>query len=368
MTTATNPDEAARRSPLDIVPLLHQLRTYQPAWLAVDLLAALTVWALLVPQALAYADLAGLAPVVGLYAAIGGLIGYAILGGTREMSVGPEATIGLLTATIVGPLALGDPLRYVTLAAGLALVAGIVLILGGLARLGFVARYLSRPLLVGYITGAAIVMIVGQLGKLTGLQLESSGTIDQLLETLRRLPEVQTLTIAVALMVMATIFIIRGIDRRLPAYLVAVLVAIALSKALDLQGQGVAVVGTITPGLPPLGVPELSAADLSSLLAPGAAMALLVFADSGVTGQILGRRGGYRVDANGEFIGLGAANLGASLTGGFPVNGSQSRSFTAADVGARSQLASLFVVAWCCSPSSSSRPSSSHCRRPRWVP
>ena len=344
MATATGAEDA-RTSPLDVVPLLRQLRTYQPGWLAPDVLAALTVWALLVPQALAYADLAGLSAVVGLYAAIGGLIGYAIFGGVRAMSVGPEATIALLTATIVGPLALGDPLRYVTLAATLALVSGIVLVLGGLARLGFVARYLSRPLLVGYVTGSAIIMIVGQLSKVTGIQLETSGTVDQLLETIRRIPDADTLTVAVALMVMAIIFIIRGIDRRLPAYLVAVLVAIALSNALDLQARGVAVVGTITPGLPPIGLPEFSASDLSALLAPAAAMALLIFADSGVTGQVLGRRGGYRVDANGEFIGLGAANIGASLTGGFPVNGSQSRSFTAADVGVRTQLAGLLVVA-----------------------
>ena len=139
--------------------------------------------------------------------------------------------------------------------------------------------------------------------------------------------------------------VVKRIDRRLPAYLVGVLAAIAASVLLGLEAQGVKVVGDIPPGLPPLGLPAIGLADLQLLLVPAAAIGLLIYADSGVTGQVLGRRGGYRVDGDGEFLGLGAANIGASLTGGFPVNGSQSRSFTAADMGARSQLAGIVAVA-----------------------
>ncbi len=282
---------------------------------------------------------------VGLYASIGALIGYALMGGVREMSVGPEATIALLTASIIAPLAEGDPSRYLALGAGVALMAGILLVLAGIARLGFVTRYLSRPLLVGYVAGSAVVMIVSQLDSLIGITLEAQDdTIAELVETIQRIGETDLLTLAVGLGVIAIVLVVKRIDRRLPAYLVGVLAAIAVSVVLGLEAEGVKVVGAIPPGLPPLGVPDISLADLQLLLVPAAAIGLLIYADSGVTGQVLGRRGGYHVDGDGEFIGLGAANVGASLTGGFPVNGSQSRSFTAADMGARSQLASIVAV------------------------
>ena len=298
------------------------------------------------PQALAYAQLGGFDPVVGLYASIGALLGYALMGGVREMSVGPEATIALLTASIIAPLAEGDPSRYLALGAGVALMAGILLVLAGIARLGFVTRYLSRPLLVGYVAGSAIVMIVSQLDSLIGITLEAQDdTLAELAETIRRLGETDPLTLAVGLGVIAIVLVVKRIDRRLPAYLVGVLAAIVVSVALGLEAQGVKVVGDIPPGLPPLGLPDIGLADLQLLLVPAAAIGLLIYADSGVTGQVLGRRGGYRVDGDGEFLGLGAANIGASLTGGFPVNGSQSRSFTAADMGARSQLTGLVAAA-----------------------
>ncbi len=327
-------------------PGLRAIRTYDRSWLAVDALAGLTVWALLVPQALAYAQLGGFDPVVGLYASMGALLGYALMGGVREMSVGPEATIALLTASIIAPLAEGDPSRYLALGAGVALMAGILLMLAGIARLGFVTQYLSRPLLVGYVAGSAIVMIVSQLDSLIGITLVAQDdTLAELSETVGRIGETDPTTLAVGLGVIAVVLVVKRIDRRLPAYLVGVLVAIVASVALGLADKGVKVVGDIPPGLPALGLPHVSLVDLQLLLVPAAAIGLLIYADSGVTGQVLGRRGGYRVDGDGEFLGLGAANIGASLTAGFPVNGSQSRSFTAADMGARSQLASIVAMA-----------------------
>jgi sulfate permease, SulP family len=333
------------RATLVATPGVRMIRTYDRSWLPTDALAALTVWALLVPQALAYAQLGGFDPVVGLYASIGALAGYALLGGVREMNVGPEATIALLTASVIAPLAGGDPARYLALGAGVALVAGILLMLAGLARLGFVTRYLSRPLLTGYVAGSAIVMIISQLDSLLGLKLVATDDpLAELAETIRRIPEADPLTLAVGLGVIAIALGVRRLDKRLPAYLIAVLAAIVASVVLDLEQQGVAVVGTVAAGLPPFGLPALGLRDLAGLVMPAAAIGLLIYADSGVSGQVLARRGGYRVDGNGEFMGLGAANIGAALTGGFPVNGSQSRSFTAADVGVRSQLASLGVL------------------------
>jgi sulfate permease, SulP family len=346
MVTEKSADASVPRGHRLAIPGLRALRTYDRSWLPIDALAGLTVWALLVPQALAYAQLGGFDAVVGLYASIGALLGYALMGGVREMSVGPEATIALLTASIIAPLAEGDPSRYLALGAGVALMAGILLVLAGIARLGFVTRYLSRPLLVGYVAGSAIVMIVSQLDSLIGITLVAQDdTLAELGETIRRLGETDPLTLLVGLGVIAIVLVVKRIDQRLPAYLVGVLAAIVVSMALGLEAQGVKVVGDIPPGLPPLGLPDISLLDLQLLLVPAAAIGLLIYADSGVTGQVLGRRGGYRVDGDGEFLGLGAANIGASLTGGFPVNGSQSRSFTAADVGARSQLTSIVAMA-----------------------
>ncbi|HEX5827938.1 MAG TPA: sulfate permease [Candidatus Limnocylindrales bacterium] len=327
------------------IPGLQLARTYRRSWLRPDALAAVTVWALLVPQALAYAQLAQVDAVVGLYAAMGAGIGYLLLGSVRSMNVGPEATVALLTASVVAPLAAGDPARFLALAGALALLAGAWLILAGVIGLGFITRFLSRPLLLGYVAGSAIVMIVSQLDSLIGIKLEAQDdTLAELTETLRRIGETDPLTLLVGLGVTGIVVAVRAIDRRLPAYLVAVLAAIAVSTVADLAARGVAVVGAIEPGLPSLGLPAVGLADVAALAGPAVAIALLVYADSGVTGQVLGKRGGYRVDGNQEFLGLGAANLGSALTGGFPVNGSQSRSFTAADVGARSQAMNVGVV------------------------
>jgi sulfate permease, SulP family len=332
--------------PVSGIPGVQLARTYDRSWLRADALAAVTVWALLVPQALAYSQLAQLDAVVGLYAAIGAAIGYVLLGGVRSMNVGPEATVALLTATVVAPLAAGDPARYLALTGALALMTGVWMLLAGVVGLGFVTRFLSRPLLLGYVAGSAIVMIVSQLDSLIGIKLEAQDdTLAELSETIRRLGERDLTTLLVGLGVIAIVLVVRRIDRRLPAYLIAVLVAIAVSALADLAAKGVAVVGTIQPGLPAMGLPAVGLSDLASLAGPAIGIALLVYADSGVTGQVLGRRGGYPVDGNQEFLGLGAANIGSALTGGFPVNGSQSRSFTAADVGARSQAMNLGVLA-----------------------
>lgn len=308
------------------------------------MLAGVTVWALLVPQALAYAQVAGLDAVVGLYAVIGATIGYLVFGSVRTMSVGPEGTIALLAASVVAPLAGGDPSTYAALMGGLALVTGAWLILAGVLRLGFVTRFLSRPLLAGFVAGSAIVMIVSQLDDLLGISVDTDGgTLAVLLEIVEDLPSMDPLDLAVGLVTIGVALLARRIDRRLPSYLVAMLVAIVLSAALGLADRGVAVVGSIQPGLPSFGLPDVSLDQLGALLGPALGMALLVFSDSGITGQVLAARSGDKLDGDQELLGLGAASIGSALTSGFPVNGSQSRSFTAADVGGRSQV--LNVVA-----------------------
>ncbi len=178
------------------VPGIRLARSYERSWLRPDALAAVTVWALLVPQALAYAQLAQVDAVVGLYAAMGAAVGYLLLGGVRSMNVGPEGTVALLTASVVAPMAAGDPARYLALASGLALVAGGWLLLAGLIGMGSVTRFLSRPLLMGYVAGSAIVMIVSQLDSLIGVTLEAADdTVAELVETVRRLPEADPVTV-----------------------------------------------------------------------------------------------------------------------------------------------------------------------------
>ncbi len=204
----------------------------------------MTVWALLVPQALAYAQLAQVDAVVGLYASMGAAIGYILLGGVRSMNVGPEATVALLTASVVAPMAAGDPARFVALTGGLALMTGAWMLLAGVIGLGFVTRFLSRPLLLGYVAGSAIVMIVSQLDSLIGISLEAQDdTLAELSETIRRVGETDVTTLLVGLGVIGVVLLVRRIDRRLPAYLVAVLAAIAVSALADLAAKGVAVVG-----------------------------------------------------------------------------------------------------------------------------
>ena len=258
------------RAGIDRLPGLRLARTYRPEWLTPDLLAGLTVWALLVPQALAYAQLAGVDPVVGLYAAIGAIIGYLVFGSVRTLSCGPEGTIALLAAATVAPLAAGDPTTYLALMGTLSLLSGGWLILAGILRLGFVTRFLSRPLLTGYVAGSAIVMIVSQLDSLLGIPLEAADdTLAELRETLQRLGETDPLTLLVGVIVMVTAVSLRRIDRRLPAYLIAMLVAIAISAFFDLADQGVAVVGEVEPGLPSFGLPSFSLGDVGGSRWPG---------------------------------------------------------------------------------------------------
>src|SRR5512137_306144 len=190
------------------IPAIRLFRTYDRAWIRPDSLAAVTVWALLVPQALAYAQLAQVDAVVGLYAAMGAAIGYFLFGGVRSMNVGPEATVALLTASVVAPMAEGDPSRYIALVGGLALMTGLWMLLAGVIGLGFVTRFLSRPLLLGYVAGSAIVMVVSQLDSLIGIKLEAQDdTLAELSETIRRVGETDVTTLLVGLGVIGVVLL-----------------------------------------------------------------------------------------------------------------------------------------------------------------
>ena len=314
------------------------LTGYQRSSLSKDAVAGITVWALLVPQALAYSQLAGLPPVHGLYAALGALALYGVFGTSRHLNVGPEATIATLVATTVTPLAVGDPELYLTLTAVLALLTGAVLAVGGLLRLGSVVRLLSVPVLIGYITGSALVIIGGQLDDLLGIEVTTSDYHTKVGAVIRNLDKVNGWDAAVGGATIAVLLLFRWLVPKVPAYLVAVVLAILATAVFDLDGRGVSVVGDIEGGLPTPSFGGLQVGDLVTLLLPAVAIGLLAYVDSIATVKAVAQREGYEIDPDAEFFGLAAANVGAGLLQGFSVNGSQSRSFTAADSGARSQM------------------------------
>ncbi|GAA4039070.1 SulP family inorganic anion transporter [Nonomuraea soli] len=304
-----------------------------------DLLAGLTVAAYLVPQVMAYATVAGLPPVAGLWAALAPLALYALLGSSSRLSVGPESTTALMTAVAVAPLAAGDPGRYAVLSAALAIVAGLLCLVAWLLRLGFVADLLSRPILVGYLTGVAIIMILGQLGKLTGVPMDGY----DLIGFARDLPGLHLPTLLMAFAVLAFLFLLQWKLPRLPGPLLAVLLATACVTLFGLDDLGIKVVGQIPSGLPTPALP--APGDLPALLLPALGLLLVGYSDNVLTARSFAARHRQEVDANRELLALGAANLGAGVLQGFPVSSSGSRTALADAAGARSQRYSLVALA-----------------------
>lgn len=322
------------------------LRRYERAWLWPDVVAGVTVTAYLVPQVMAYAQLAGLDPVVGLWAAILPAIVYGLIGTSRVLSSGPESTTAVMVAAAVMPLAAGDPVRYALLTAALALLVGAFCLVGGLLRLGVMGDLLSQPILVGYMTGVALIMIVSQLQRATGVPIDSDGVVRQVAEFLSELDAIHVPSFAVAIGVVAGLFAARRWAPRLPGPLVAVIGATVAVAILGLEAQGVALIGPVPSGLPPIGIPTVSLADVQLLTASAIGIALVAFTDDLLTARAFARRHGHAIDANAELLALGGANLAAGLSNGMPVSCSGSRTAIVDSVGGRSQLAGI-VAAGC---------------------
>jgi high affinity sulfate transporter 1 len=325
------------------LPGIEQARGYQRSWLRWDVLAGITVAAYLVPQCMAYGVLAGLDPVVGLWAALPSLALYALFGSSRQLSVGPESTCAIMTAIALAPLAAGDPARYAALAAALAVLVGILATVGWLLRLGFLADLFSAPILVGYMSGIAVVMVVGQLGKVTGVRVVGDSVAEELRSFVTNLDQVQWSLLLLSAATLAFLLLVAWRWPWLPGPLLAVLLATTLTATLDLEARGVRVVGELpagfpTPGLPPLG-------DYLTLLLPAAGVFLVAYTDNILTARAFAVRGGYPVDADQEFLALGAANIGAGAFQGFPVSSSGSRTAIGVAAGSRTQLHSLVTVA-----------------------
>ncbi len=333
---------AALRRRLRALPVLQGMLPIARSDVPADVLAGLTLAALGIPEVLGYAKIAGMPVVTGLYTLLLPIAVFAILGSSRHLVVGADsATAAILAATLTG-LAVAGSARYVQLAGLAALLAGAMLLLARLARLGFLANFLSRTVLVGFLTGVGIQVAAGQLPDMLGVPATGKDTTTRLVHTVRALPHVRWEDVAVSIGVILIVLAARRITRRIPGPLIAVVIAIGVSRAVDLASRGVAVVGAVPRGLPQLGLPALGLHDATILLGPAASMFVVILAQSAATSRAYAVK--YEEESFNEdtdLVGLGAANVAAAFSGTFVVNGSPTKTQMVDSAGGRSQLAQL---------------------------
>jgi len=325
------------------VPGLAAARRYQPAWLRDDLAAGLVITALLVPQGMAYAELAGLPAVTGIYATMLPLLAYAVFGPSRILVLGPDSAVAPVVAATVIPIAGADPDARMAVAALLAIIVGALCLAGGLAKLGFVTDLLSKPVRIGYLAGITIVVVVDQAPKLLGIELEAEGLLQEAAALLASLGETSGLTAAIGIGTILVLVILKRLVPRVPGALVVVVAGIVLVSMFGLEDQ-VATVGVVPPGLPQFAVPALDVAEAGNLFVAALAIALVAFADTSVLSRSYATRLGDRVDSNQELFALGAANVAAGLFQGFPISSSSSRTPAAEAAGARTQLTGVVAA------------------------
>jgi sulfate permease, SulP family len=322
---------------------LQKILAYDRAWWRGDLLAGITVAAYLTPQCLAHAELAGLPPATGLWAVILPFLVYALLGSSPQLSIGSESGVSLLTATALASLTISTS-NALDLAAMLALLVGIICLIGYGLRLGFLANLLSKPILVGYMAGVSLLMMGGQVSNLTGINTRAETVLGSMAEVWQHLGLYHWPTLAIGLFVLIFLFTAQKLAANFPAPLVAVLLATTAVAVGNLEQAGVAVVGTIPSGLPHLGLPQVSIADVQSLLLPALGIALVGYSDNVLTARAFASRNGYAIAADQELLALGVANLSNGLTHGFAISSSASRTALSESAGGQTQLYSIVAV------------------------
>jgi SulP family sulfate permease len=293
---------------------------------------------------MAYAEVAGLPAVVGLWASVAALMVYAVFGSSRQLSVGPESTTALMTATALGGIAAGQPERYAALAAALAGLVGLFCLVAWAARLGFLAELLSRPVLVGYMSGVAVLMIISQLGKLTGLSVEGDTPLAEIVFVLGHLRDVDATTFLLAMAVLTFLLVGARLFPRAPVPLIGMLLAAGVVVLLDLQDRGVTVVGPVPRELPSLQLPDIEAGDLRELVPAALGIAIVAFTDNILTARAFEAQNAGGLDSNQELLAIGAANLAVGAAQGFPVSSSGSRTAIGDAMGSRSQLYSVVAL------------------------
>ena len=318
------------------------LSPFRREWLAKDIMAGVVLTTLLVPQGMAYAELAGLPPITGLYTSIMCLLGYAAFGPSRILVLGPDSSLGPMIAATILPLvaAKGDAKRAVALASVLALMVAVIMIVAAVAKLGFIADLISKPTMVGYMNGLALTILVGQLPKLFGFKIDAEGLIREFIAFVKGLANGEAVAAAAAVGI-AGIVLILVLQRwlpKIPAVLIMVVLAIAATSVFDLASHGVSLVGVLPRGFPPFTIPSVGLSDLGPLFAGALGIALVSLADTISTASAFAARTGQEIRGNQEMIGIGVANLAAGLFQGFPVSTSGSRTAVAERAGAKTQF------------------------------
>ena len=310
-----------------------------------DLVAGISVAAVALPVAVAYAQLAGFSPVVGLYSSILPLVAYAIFGTSRQLIVNPDAATCAMIAAAIAPLAGSDADLYLSLSIALTFLTGVLCVAGSFFRLGALADFLSKPILIGFLNGIAISIFLGQVGKLFGFSIVSSGIIPRLLEIFAKLPQTHLPTLGVGAGSFAILFLSLRFLPRVPAALVVLVVGGSADALLTLEAQGVAILGPVPQGLPPLRWPAFPLDHLPSLVAEAAGLALVLFTSGTLTSRSFASRGGYDIDVDRELAAYGAANIASALSQGFAVTGADSRTAMGAAAGGRTQVTGLVAAA-----------------------
>ena len=326
------------------MPGVRSLRTYERTWLPRDLIAGVVLATLLVPQGMAYAELAGLPAITGLYATVICLVAYALVGPSPALVLGPDSSLGPIIAATILPLAAVGSDQAIALAGMLAILVGIITVAAGAAKLGFVADLLSSPVRTGYLAGLAVTIFIGQLPKLFGFSTDASGLVAEVQAFFAGLDQTNLWALGIGLLSLAIILGLKAFAPRTPGILVAVAASIVISMVLDLASRGVSVIGVLPQGFPMPSVPAVQLSDIPMLLAGAVGISLVAIGDTISTSGAFASRGGYEVDANQELAGIGTANLAAGFFSGFPVSTSGSRTAVAVQSGAKTQLTGIVAA------------------------
>ncbi|MCV3818638.1 SulP family inorganic anion transporter [Pseudomonas aeruginosa] len=326
------------------VPGLDSLLHYRRAWFRPDVQAGLSVAAIQIPTAIAYAQIAGFPPQVGLYACILPMLIYALIGSSRQLMVGPDAATAAMVAAAITPLAAGDPQRLVDLSMIVAIMVGLFSIVAGLARAGFIASFLSRPILVGYLNGIGLSLLVGQLGKLFGYEAATSGFVAGILALLENLLHIHWPTLILGSLSLLLMVLLPRRFPQLPGALCGVLLASLAAALLGLDRYGVELLGEVPAGLPQLSWPQTSLEELKSLLRDATGITVVSFCSAMLTARSFAARHGYSINPNHEFVALGLANIGAGVYQGFAISGADSRTAVNDMVGGKTQLVGVVAA------------------------
>src|SRR5580704_597712 len=343
MSISARPRSIARR----LLPVLSWLPDYRRDWLLADILAGLAVWAVMVPEGMAYAGILGVPPIMGLYTLVPPLIAYALLGTSRLLVVGPDTATGLISGLTVGAIAAQGTVEFNTLTATLAIFIGVFFLLFGALRMGWVAAFIPTPVMRGFIEGLVCVTIIGQVPHLLGIEGTSGNFFTKLWLVLQHLPDASLIPVLIGLLSLAAMQLLRHLAPRVPAALVVAAAATILLGLLGGEAAGVSVVGDLPSGLPHLVLPSLDPAILRELVPGALAIVLVGYAEALGGAKAAATQGGGDIDPNQELIAHGPANILSGLFGGFLVVGSLSKTSVAMAAGARTQLTNLVAAVFC---------------------